>query len=55
MMGISTPKKPFNLVEFLAEKGKPRPMRKTFRYRSATTVEDEATEAPAAEGETPRE
>ncbi len=48
-MGISTPKKPFNLAEFLNEKGKPRPMQKNFRYRSAAPAEEVGEQAPGSD------
>lgn len=43
-MGISTPKKPFNLAEFLSVKAKPQAMRRTTRYRPKSTLDDERTE-----------
>ena len=45
-MGISTPKKPFDLKEFLSEKGKPRNVRRNFAMRGA------ASAAPAEVAET---
>jgi hypothetical protein len=52
-MGISTPKKPFNLAEFLAVKAKPQAMRRNPRYRAPSLRDDDQTESaaePAAAG-----
>lgn len=46
-MGVSTPKTPFNLAEFLSQKAPPGSRRKPAwnRPRSAAPTEDDATES----------
>lgn len=47
IMGVSTPKTPFNLAEFLSQKAPPGSRRKPAwnRPRSAAPTEDDATES----------
>ena len=55
-MGISTPKTPFDLKEFLSEKGKPRNVRRNFAMRGAASAAPAQTASVTeAEGETTTE
>ncbi|MCW1933586.1 hypothetical protein [Pararhodobacter zhoushanensis] len=55
-MGISTPKKPFDLKEFLSEKGKPRNVRRNFAMRGAASAAPAETAAePEADVDTDAE
>ena len=47
-MGFSTPKKPFNLAEFLSQKGTGRSRRTTWKRQSSATLEDEDQKTEAA-------
>lgn len=53
-MGFSTPKTPFNLADFLSEKGQPRPKRRqTWTNPRAASGSVPASDAPEAGGAPP--
>lgn len=53
-MGFSTPKTPFNLAEFLSQKGSPRNSRKPM-WKRRSLVQEEESPAEAATVEKPEE
>ena len=51
-MGISTPKKPFDLKAFLSEKGKPRTVRRGYPSRGQALANDERSAQQPQSSET---
>jgi len=54
-MGISTPKKPFDLKAFLSEKGKPRSVRRGYPIRGKASEAEESPDVTDADAETTAE
>ncbi|MFN4101968.1 MAG: hypothetical protein ACK4GT_19570 [Pararhodobacter sp.] len=50
-MGISTPKKPFDLKAFLSEKGKPRSVRRGYPIRGKASEAEESPEVTESDAE----